>query len=56
MLTSVSFLGYAIPDFFFGILLVEWFAIDIHLFPAFAPQATTVWGVLSQPGVLPGLD
>jgi peptide/nickel transport system permease protein len=52
VLTGVSFLGYATPTFFFGILLVEWFAIDTHLFPPFAPQATTVTGVLSQPRAL----
>jgi peptide/nickel transport system permease protein len=51
-LTGISFLGYATPTFFFGILLVEWFAIDIHLFPAFAPQANTVGGVLGQPRAL----
>jgi peptide/nickel transport system permease protein len=52
VLTGVSFLGYATPTFFFGILLVEWFAIDIHLFPPFAPQSSTVLGVLSQPRAL----
>jgi peptide/nickel transport system permease protein len=52
VLTGVSFLGYATPTFFFGLLLVEWFAIDTHIFPAFAPQSTTVGGVLSQPRAL----
>jgi peptide/nickel transport system permease protein len=51
-LTGLSFLGYATPTFFFGLLLVEWFSIDVHLFPAFAPQASTVLGVLSQPRAL----
>ncbi|HYB17142.1 MAG TPA: ABC transporter permease, partial [Streptosporangiaceae bacterium] len=32
-LTGLSFLGYATPTFFVGLLLVEWFAIDVHLFP-----------------------
>jgi peptide/nickel transport system permease protein len=52
ILTGVSFLGYATPTFFVGILLVEWFSIDIHLFPPFAPQGTTVAQILSQPRAL----
>ena len=52
ILTGISFLGYAAPEFFVGILLVEWFAIDIHLFPPFAPQGTTVAQILSQPKAL----
>jgi peptide/nickel transport system permease protein len=52
VLTGVSFLGYATPTFFFGELLVLWFAVNLHLFPPFAPQATSVAGVLSQPRAL----
>ena len=52
VLTGVSFLGYATPTFFVGLLLIEWFAIDIHLFPPFAPQGTTVAEILSQPRAL----
>ncbi|MDQ2874018.1 MAG: ABC transporter permease [Actinomycetota bacterium] len=52
ILTGVSFLGYATPTFFVGLLLVEWFAIDIHLFPPFAPQGTTIGQVLSDPQAL----
>jgi peptide/nickel transport system permease protein len=51
-LTGVSFLGYATPTFFVGLLLVEWFAVDIHLFPPFAPQSSSAIGVLSQPQAL----
>jgi peptide/nickel transport system permease protein len=51
-LTGLSFLGYATPTFFVGLLLVEWFAIDIHLFPPFAPQGTTVGQILSDPRAL----
>jgi peptide/nickel transport system permease protein len=51
-LTGVSFLGYATPTFFFGLLLVSWFSISVHLFPPFAPQSDTVLGVLSQPRAL----
>jgi peptide/nickel transport system permease protein len=52
VLTGVSFLGYATPTFFVGLLLIEWFAIDIPLFPPFAPQGTTVAEILSQPRAL----
>jgi peptide/nickel transport system permease protein len=52
VLTGVSFLGYATPTFFVGLLLIQWFAINIHLFPPFAPQGTTVAEILSQPRAL----
>ena len=52
VLTGVSFLGYATPPFFVALLLVEWFAVDIHLLPPFAPQGTSVGQVLSQPKAL----
>jgi peptide/nickel transport system permease protein len=52
ILTGISFLGYATPTFFVGLLLIEWFAIDIPLFPPFAPQGTTVTQILSQPRAL----
>jgi len=52
VLTGISFLGYATPTFFFGLLLIEWFAITIPLFPPFAPQGETVLQILSQPRAL----
>jgi peptide/nickel transport system permease protein len=52
LLTGVSFLGYATPTFFVALLLVEWFSISVHLFPAFAPQASSIGGVLSDPVAL----
>jgi len=52
VLTGISFLGYATPTFFVALLLVEWFSIDIPLFPPFAPQGTTVGQILSQPRAL----
>jgi len=52
VLTGISFLGYATPVFFFSLLLIQWFAIDIHLFPPFGPQGNTVLQVLSQPRAL----
>jgi peptide/nickel transport system permease protein len=52
ILTGISFLGYATPVFFIALLLIQWFAIDIPLFPPFAPQGTTVAQILSQPRAL----
>lgn len=52
VLTGISFLGYATPTFFFGLLLVSWFSVDVHLFPPFAPQATSAWSILGQPRAL----
>jgi peptide/nickel transport system permease protein len=52
ILTGISFLGYAAPEYFVGLLLVEWFSIDVHVFPPFAPQGTTVGQILSQPKAL----
>jgi peptide/nickel transport system permease protein len=52
ILTGVSFLGYATPTFFVGLLLVEWFAVDTHFFPPFAPQGSSVGAILSQPRAL----
>ena len=50
VLTAVSFLGYAAPEFFVGLLLVQWFAVDLHVLPPFAPQGTTVGQILASPG------
>ena len=47
VLTGVSFLGYSTPTFFLGLVLVDWFAVDSHLFPPFAPQSSSV---LVDPG------
>ena len=52
VLTGISFLGYATPTFFFGLLLVSWFSIDVHLFPPFAPQSTSVLSILGDPRAL----
>jgi peptide/nickel transport system permease protein len=52
VLTGISFVGYAAPTFFIGVLFVEWFAVDVHLFPPFAPQSTSVLSILAQPRAL----
>ena len=52
VLTGVSFLGYSTPTFFLGILVVDWFSVDVHIFPPFAPQGTTVTAILGDPRAL----
>jgi peptide/nickel transport system permease protein len=51
-LTAFSFVGYAMPTFWLGILLVVWFSADLHLFPSEGPQGATVAAALSDPGAL----
>jgi peptide/nickel transport system permease protein len=51
-LTMVAFLGYATPPFFVGLLLVGWFAVDIHIFPSFAPQGSSAGQILADPRAL----
>ncbi len=50
-LTAISFLGYATPTFFIALLLIEWFSVDIHLFPA-SPSGDTFGALLSNPRAL----
>jgi len=52
VLTGVSFLGYSTPTFFLGLVLVDWFAVQIHLFPPFAPQTSSIAGILGDPRAL----
>jgi peptide/nickel transport system permease protein len=48
LLTGVSFIGYSMPVFWLGILLILGFAVGLHIFPAEGPQGATVGAVLSQ--------
>jgi peptide/nickel transport system permease protein len=52
VLTGISFLGYSTPVFFIGIVLVDWFAVDTHVFPAFGPQTNSVGAILGDPQAL----
>ena len=51
-LTGVSFTLYSMPDFFFAILLIAVFSVQLHLLPPEAPQATSVAGILADPKAL----
>jgi peptide/nickel transport system permease protein len=48
-LTGVSFTLYSMPIFFISLLLIDIFALQTHIFPFEASQATSVIGVLKQP-------
>jgi peptide/nickel transport system permease protein len=54
VVSGFAFIGYGSPTFFVGILLVNWFAVELHWFPAFADpdQATSITGILAQPVAL----
>ncbi len=49
VVTGVGFVGYGSPTFFVGLMLVNWFAVDLHIFPPFAPQSTSILGQLADP-------
>jgi len=52
LLTAMSFLLYAMPDFLIGLLLILYLAVDVHLFSIAAPDASTVAGILADPRAL----
>ncbi|WP_052432572.1 ABC transporter permease [Streptacidiphilus carbonis] len=52
VLTVVSFVLYSMPDFFFALLLVAVFSVQLHLLPSQAPQAESVAGILADPRAL----
>ncbi len=47
-LTTLSFIFYATPTFFLGIVLIEVFAIHWHVFPPEAPQSAAVGQILGD--------
>jgi peptide/nickel transport system permease protein len=52
VLTGVAFIGYSMPLFWLGIILILLFSVTFHLFPPEAPQGATVGAVLHQPAAL----
>jgi peptide/nickel transport system permease protein len=52
LLTGMSFVGYSMPVFWLGILLILALSVHVHVFPAEGPQGATVGAVLSQPSAL----
>lgn len=49
VLTGASFIGYSMPTFWLGILLILAFSVGLHWFPTEGPQGSTVGAVLSDP-------
>ena len=52
VLTAVAFVLYSVPDFFFALLLISVFCVQLHLLPPEAPQAQSVGGILADPRAL----
>jgi peptide/nickel transport system permease protein len=52
LLSGVTFTLYAMPDFFFALILISLFCVQLHIFPPEAPQATSVGGMLADPRAL----
>jgi peptide/nickel transport system permease protein len=52
LLTGASFTLYSMPDFFFAILLIALFSVQLHVFPPEAPSATSLGGILADPRAL----
>jgi peptide/nickel transport system permease protein len=50
--TAFAFAGYAMPNFWAGMLLILVFSIRLHVFPAEAPQGASVGTILSDPRAL----
>jgi peptide/nickel transport system permease protein len=52
LMTTASFVGYAMPTFWLGIMLIVLFSATIHLFPPEGPQGATVTAALHDPAGL----
>jgi peptide/nickel transport system permease protein len=50
--TATAFILYSMPSYALGLLLIAAFSIAIKVFPAEAPQGSTVTGMLSHPAGL----
>jgi peptide/nickel transport system permease protein len=48
-LTGASFIGYSMPAFLLGQLLILYFAINLHWFSVEAPQGSSVGAILGDP-------
>jgi peptide/nickel transport system permease protein len=52
VLTGITFVLYAMPVFFLGLLMIIAFSQQLHLFPPQAPQSDSLFTVLGQPAAL----
>lgn len=51
-LTTASYIGWAMPTFWAGMLLITLFSIKLRIFPSQGPQGATVGAMLADPGAL----
>ncbi|MGH9099013.1 MAG: ABC transporter permease [Acidimicrobiales bacterium] len=51
-LTTASYIGYAMPTFWAGILLITFFSIKLQWFPSEGPQGATVGSMIADPAAL----
>jgi peptide/nickel transport system permease protein len=48
--TAISFTLYSMPSFFLGLILIQLFALDLHIFPpSVSDNITTTWGAIVHP-------
>ena len=48
--TTITFVLYAMPPFFLGIILIDVFALHLHIFPPLAPSSlTSTFGAITHP-------
>src|ERR1700722_13549352 len=52
-LSAVNLTLYSMPSFFLGIILIQFFALDWHIFPpGVSSSITTAWGAITHPAQL----
>jgi peptide/nickel transport system permease protein len=48
--TAFTFILYSMPSFFLGLILIQFFALDLHIFtPSVSDSITTTWGAITHP-------
>ena len=52
LFTALAFVGYSMPVFWLGLLLILLFAVNTHLLPSEAPQGTTIGAIIADPSGL----
>jgi len=51
--TALNFTLYSMPSFFLGLILIQFFALDLNIFPpGVSDNITTTWGAISHPNQL----
>jgi peptide/nickel transport system permease protein len=48
--TAITFILYSMPSFLLGLILIQLFALDLHIFtPSVSDSITTTWGAITHP-------